>query len=261
MEFRILGPLEIAADGALQLGGASQRALLVLMLLHANEVISSDRLLDELWPGGPPASGATALQVRVSQLRKALGPEAERLEPMPPGYVFRVRPGELDLDRFSRLIREADGADPGTAASTLRAALALWRGPALVEFAYESFAQAAIARVEELRLLALERRVEADLALGHHGDLVGELEALILEHPLRERLREQLMLALYRSGRQAEALEAYRAARRALVEDLGIEPSPALQELERAILRQAPELRLAAPVRSILVAPRAGGPP
>ena len=260
MEFGILGPLEIATDGEVQLRGASQRALLALLLLHANVVVSSDRLLDELWPDGPPGSGLTALQVRVSQLRKALGPAAERLETKPPGYVFRVRHGELDLDRFSRLLGEADGADPGAAAGKLREALALWRGPALAEFAYESFAQAAIGRLEELRLLALERRVEADLALGRHDDLVGELEALILEHPLRERLRGQLMLALYQSGRQAEALEAYRAARRALVEGLGIEPNPALQELERAILRQAQELRLAAPARSILVAPQGDGP-
>src|SRR5262245_41304974 len=189
MQFGILGPLEIAADGAVQLGGASQRALLVVLLLHANEVVSSDRLLDELWPDGPPASGVTALQVRVSQLRKALGPAAGRLETKPPGYVFRLRDGELDLDRFSRLLREADGADPVTAATTLREALALWRGPALVEFAYESFAQAAIGRIAELRLLALERRVEADLALGHHGELVGELEALGLEPPRPRRPR------------------------------------------------------------------------
>jgi hypothetical protein len=167
-----------------------------------------------------------------------------------------VRSDELDLDRFSRLLGEADGADPATAAAKLREALALWRGPALAEFAYESFAQTAIRRLEELRLTALERRIEADLDLGFHGELVGELQALVAEHPLRERLRGQLMLALYRSGRQAEALESYHATRRALVDGLGIEPSPALQELEKSILRQDPYLRLAAPERSIMVAPQ-----
>jgi DNA-binding SARP family transcriptional activator len=257
MEFRILGPLEVADGGrTLALGGTSQRALLALLLLHANEVVSSDRLLDELWPGEAPSSGVTALQVRVSQLRKALGPAAERIETRPPGYVLHAGPGELDLDRFARLLDEAESEAPAAAAERLREALALWRGAALADFAYDSFARAASGRLEELRLVALERRIEADLALGRQLVLVGELEALVTEHPLRERLRGQLMVALYRSGRQAEALEAYREARRALVEELGIEPSPALQELERAILRHDPALGLTGPGRSILVAPR-----
>ncbi len=256
MEFRILGSLEVTGEGRrVPLGGASQRALLALLLLHANEVVSTDRLIDELWGEQPPESGATALQVRVSQLRKTLGSAAERLETKAPGYLFRLGPDELDLDRFSRLLSEADEAEPPVAARTLREALALWRGPALADVAYESFAQAPIVRIEELRLAALERRIEADLALGRHADLVGELEALVVEHPLRERLRGQLMLALYRSGRQAEALEAYQATRRALVGSLGIEPSPALRDLELAILRQDPELTLATLKRSILVTP------
>ena len=257
MDFRILGPLEVIGDGrTLTLGGASQRALLALLLLHANEVVSSDRLLDELWTDEPPRSGVTALQVRVSQLRKALGTEADRIETKAPGYVVRVASGELDLDRFSRLFEEAGGAEPATAAEKLRDALALWRGPTLADFAYERFAAAAIERIEELRLAALERRIDADLALGRDAEVVGELEALVGGHPFRERLRGQLMLALYRSGRQAEALEAYQATRHALVDGLGIEPSPALHELERAILRQDPELNLPRLERSILVAPR-----
>src|SRR5436190_9699807 len=257
MEFRILGPLEAVVDGRLvALGGSSQRALLALLLLQANEVVSSDRLVDELWAERPPSSGATALQVRVSQLRKALGPAAERLETKPPGYRLRVGRDELDLERFSQLVEEADGAAPGVASERLRQALALWRGPPLADLAYESFAQAAIARIEELRLVALEQRLDADLALGRHADVVPELEALVAGDPLRERFRGQLMVALYRSGRQVEALEAYREARRALTAELALEPGPALQELERAILRQDPELGLGPLSRSILVAPR-----
>jgi DNA-binding SARP family transcriptional activator len=257
MQFRILGPLELACNGEpLPLGGASQRALLALLLLHANEVVSSDRLIDELWADAPPASGVTALQVRVSQLRKALGDAAPRLETRPPGYLFRVGRDELDLERFSRLVGEADVAPPLAAAELLRDALGLWRGPPLADLAYESFAQAAIRRIEELRLAALERRIDADLALGRHTEVVLELESLVDAEPLRERFRGQLILALYRSGRQAEALDAYQQARRTLIEELGLEPSPALQELERAILQQNPELDVGRPERSILVAAR-----
>ena len=263
MEFRILGPLEVVGDGRpLSIGGGSQRALLALLLLHANEVVSSDRLMDELWTGKPPGSGVAALQVRISQLRKALGRDAVRVETKPPGYVLRVAQDELDLSRFSRLLEEADGADPAVASGKLGEALALWRGAPLADLAYESFAQAAIGRIEELRLAALERRIDADLALGRHAELVGEVEELAARHPLRERLHGQLMLALYRSGRQAQALEAYQLTRRALVDGLGIEPSPALQELEQAILRQDPELALVGtPVleRSILIAPLGEG--
>jgi DNA-binding SARP family transcriptional activator len=260
MEFGILGPLQVRdGDRELTLTGSKQRAVLAILLLHVGEVVSSDRLIDELWGGEPPDSGVTALQVRVSQLRKALGPAAEQLETRAPGYVLRLRPGQLDLQRFERLVAQAEAAEPELAAGLLRDALALWRGRALADFEYEPFAQAAIGRLEELRLTVLERRIEADLALGRAAALVGEIEALVAEHPLRERFRAQLMLALYRSGRQAEALAAYQATREALVDGLGIEPTPALQELERAILQQDPGLDLQGPPvteRSILVAPQ-----
>ena len=201
MEFRILGPTEADDDGnTLPLGGAKQRALLAILLLHANEVVSADRLVDDLWAGEPPESGVAALQVRISQLRKALGPAGERVRTQPPGYVLRVEPDELDLNRFELMLARAEGAAPAEAATTLRDALGLWRGAPLADFAYEPFAQAAIGRLEDLRLLALEKRIDADLSLGRHGELVGELETIVREHPLRERPRGQLMLALYRSG-------------------------------------------------------------
>ncbi len=258
MEFRILGPLEVLdGDRAVELGGQRQRSLLALLLLHANQVVSASRLIEELWPEEASDSHAGALQASVSRLRKSLGSGAELLVTLPTGYVIKLAPEQLDLDRFERLVQEADDAEPQEAAERLREALALWRGPALADFAYEPFAQAAIGRLEEVHLLAVEMRIDADLALGRHAALVAELDALAAEHPLRERLRGQLMLALYRSGRQAEALAAYQTARRVLVDELGIEPSATLQELERAILRQDPALELAqatAPERSILVA-------
>jgi DNA-binding SARP family transcriptional activator len=248
VEFRILGPLEVLADGRpLPIAGEKQRALLALLLLHANEVVSSDCLLDQLWGERPPAAGATALRVRVSQLRKALGVVAERLETKPPGYRLRLTSGELDLDRFSRLLEEATGAEPTVAAERLRDALALWRGPALEELADQQFAQVEIARLEELRLTALELRLEADLALARHAGVIAELEALVRQHPLRERLRAQLMVALYRSERQVDALAVYTATRRTLIDELGIEPSPTLQDLQRAIL--AHDRVLDAPLR------------
>ncbi len=266
MEFRILGPLEVWDGGAeVSLGGPKPRALLAGLLLHPNEVVPTDRLIDELWGEDSPEDAAAALRVNVSRLRKALPQDV--LTTRSPGYVIRVEPDELDLHRFERLVDEgrsllARGL-AADASERLRDALSLWRGPALADFAYESFAQAAIARLEEIRLAAVELRIDADLALGRHDELVGELEALVAEHPLRERLRRYLMTALYRSGRQAEALDAYQDARRALVDELGIDPSPALQELERAILRQDPSLDVEAPApagvrevaeRSILVA-------
>ncbi len=241
------------------LPGARQRALLAVLLLHANQLVSSDRLLDDLWGDEQPESGIAALRVRVSQLRKALGGAGGRLETRPSGYLLRVEPDELDLDRFCRLAGHAAGSEPHRAAESLRAALALWRGPALADLAYESFAQAAVGRLDELRCGALERRIDSDLALGRHADLLAELEELVAVEPLRERFRAQLMMALYRCGRQADALAAYRSARETLVEELGIEPGPALQELERAVLRQDPALELTslpAPERSILVAVR-----
>ena len=271
MEFRVLGPLE-ARDGerVMTLGGARQRALLAILLLRAGEVVSVDRLIDELWGDEPPATAAHTVQVFVSRLRKALELGGfSRLRTRAPGYVIELETDELDLARFERLVERARGeiaASPQAAAATLREALALSRGPALADFAFEPFAQAPAARLEELRLATLEERIDADLACGRHTELVGELESLVREHPLRERLRGQLMLALYRSGRQAEALDVFQAGRRALVDELGIDPSPALQRLERAILQQDASLELAPapaaeartavrPQRSILLAP------
>jgi DNA-binding SARP family transcriptional activator len=239
MDFRILGPLEvIAGDRALALGGGRQRKLVAILLLHANEFVSSERLIEDLWGEQRPDTASKALQGYISQLRKALAPDT--LVTRPGGYVLRLAPGELDLDRFERLIDGAREAEPRVAAEKLREALALWRGPPLADFAYDEFAQSEIARLEERRLVALERRVEADLALGRHAELAGELAALVTRHPLRERLRAQLMLALYRSGRQAEALEAYTDARRTLRDELGLEPSEELQQLQRAILAHDP---------------------
>ena len=246
MDFRVLGMLEVRDDeGAeLALAPGRQQALLVVLLLNANEVVSTDRLVDGLWGERAPATAVKAVQNHVSQLRKTLGDR--RLLTRGRGYMLDVAPGELDLERFEQLAdsgaRALDQGDAASAAAMLRDALALWRGPALAEFAYESFAQGPAARLEELRLGALERRIEADLELGRHAKLVGELEGLVAAHPLRERLRAQLMLALYRSGRQADALDVYREARRALDEELGLEPSEELRELERAILRHDPAL-------------------
>jgi DNA-binding SARP family transcriptional activator len=264
MYFRILGPLEVVEDGkALPLGGPRQRALLAILLLRANQVVSNDRLIDELWAEGPPPTAAKAIQVYVSKLRKQLG--ETRLVTRAPGYVLLLDPSELDLARFEQLVARARRADPETAAGLLREALALWRGAPLADLEYEAFAQTEIARLEELRLGALEERVDADLAAGGHREALGELEALVAAHPLRERLAGQLMLALYRSGRQVEALDAYQSTRRLLVEEIGLEPNPALQRLEKAILTQDPALDppraaeipvpVAAPERVILVAP------
>ena len=223
MEFRILGPMEVTEQGqSVPLGGAKQRALLAVLLLHPNEVVSSDRLIDGVWAGEPPATALKTLQVYVSQLRKRLGTDV--IVTRAPGYLLRVDRDDLDLSRFELLVKEAKGAAPEVAAAKLRQALALWRGPPLAEFTYEPFAQTEIGRLEELRIAALEERIEAELALGLHADLVAELEALVAQHPLRERLRGQLMLALYRSGRQAEALHVYQDGRRLLVEQLGIDP-------------------------------------
>jgi DNA-binding SARP family transcriptional activator len=242
--------------------------VLALLLTRANQVVSSELLIDELWGENPPATAANVLQSYVSHLRKAVGSDV--ILTRPPGYVVQVAPDGLDLDRFERLVDDARQAKPEEAGRLLREALSLWRGPALADFAYEPFAQAEIARLEELRLAAVERRIEADLACGRHAELVGELEALVAKHPLREHLRGQLILSLYRSGRQAEALEVYQQARRALVDELGIEPSASLQELEGSILRQDPALdlprgveagrasapaELTYPERSILVVP------
>jgi DNA-binding SARP family transcriptional activator/streptogramin lyase len=247
MEIRILGPLEAWVDaGRVDLGGGRQRALLALLTLHANEVVSSERLIDELWGAQPPATAQKALQNLVSQLRRTLGSTAERaLVTYSPGYSLRLGDDALDAWRFERLAAEGRHLleeEPARAAERLRSALALWRGDPLLEFAYEPFAQAEITRLHELRLEALEDRIDADLSLGRDAELVPELEALVAAFPLRERLRRQLMLALYRTGRQAEALETYRLARTVMREELGLEPGAALKRLEHAILEQDPSL-------------------
>ena len=258
MDFRILGPLEALQDGEpVALRGGRQRALLALLVLHVNEVVAAERLVTELWPAGAPATAAKIVQTYVSDLRKALGDAA--IATRPPGYVLRADPQAVDARRFEGLVaagsRAVAAGAPAEAAGVLGEALALWRGPALVEFAYESFAQAEIARLEELRLVALEQRLEADLALGRELDVLGELEALVAANPLRERLRGQLMVALYRAGRQSEALHAFQDARKALNAVLGIEPGPSLRALEHAILQHDPSL--GAPRRA--QAPMAGG--
>jgi DNA-binding SARP family transcriptional activator len=241
-EFRILGPLEVSDEtGPLLLGGQKQRAVLALLLLEPGRVVATDRLIDALWGEQPPRTATTSLQNFISQLRKTLGVEV--LETKAPGYRVRVRPGELDLDRFRVLVESSRNDELAARAQKLRQALALWRGPALADFAYEAFAQPHIAHLEEQRLATLEERIDADLQTGAHADLIGELETLVEEYPMRERLRGQYMLALYRSGRQAEALQAYQEGRRILVDQLGIEPSRELQQLHGAILRQDVDLQ------------------
>jgi predicted ATPase/DNA-binding SARP family transcriptional activator len=243
----VLGPLEVVADGRdLTPARPKQRALLALLLLRRNEVVSSDELIEALWGGSPPETAQTALHGHVSALRKLLG--AEAIETRAPGYLLRLAPERLDLGRFEALIEQARPEQRAERrAELLRSALALFRGEPLADFRYEAFAREEIARLEELRVAALEERIQAELELERHGELVPELERLVTAHPLRERLRVQLMLALYRSGRQADALYAYQEGRRILVEELGLDPGPALQELERRILQQDPVLGLAAP--------------
>ena len=245
MEVRLLGSLELAEDGLpVAVGGVRQRAVLALLLLHANQVVPAERLLVELWGEDAPPTAVNALQAAVSRLRRAL-PQG-RLITRPVGYLFRAAPPEVDMERFEQLLasgREALARGAAAdAAGMLRRALSLWRGPALADFRFDPFAQAEIARLEELRLDCIEERVEADLALGAAGELVGELQRLTAEQPLRERLRGQLMLALYRSDRQADALAVYRDLHNLFAEELGLEPAPALRELEAAILRQDPSL-------------------
>ena len=254
MEFRLLGPLEVVDGGApLPIPARKQRALLAVLLLSANRTVARERLVDDLWGEEAPESARKMVQIYVSQLRKAL-PNA-RLHTRPPGYLLEVADDELDLARFERLVADGRAAlangSPHDGAGRLREALGLWRGPALAEFS-EPFAPHEAARLEELHVAAFEWRIEADLALGRHADVVAELEALIGRYPLRERLRSQQMLALYRAGRQAEALASYQAFRRALSDELGIDPSASLKELERRMLRQDAELEHRAPVGATL---------
>lgn len=245
MDFGVLGTVEARKDGvSVSVGGPKQRALLAMLLLARNEAVSKDRLIDALWGENSPATAAHTLDAYVSRLRKLVG--VERLTRSAGGYVLHVEPDELDLDRFERLAAEgrahlaARRADE--AAHSLRSALEVWRGPAVADLVYEPFGARAADALEGSRLAAIEDRIEADLASGGSADLVAELEALVAEHPFRERLTAQLMLVLYRSGQQARALDIYRAGRQRLAEDLGLEPGLPLRELERAILKQDPAL-------------------
>ena len=249
MDFRVLGPLEVRSDhGPVELKGPKPRAVLAYLLLHANQPVSWDRVADAVWGEDVSSdSRKSVVQVNVSRVRKALG-DADVLTTKGAFYELRVRPGELDSDRFERYVEEGRKAlaagDPDGAATLLREGLSLWRGAPLADLTFEAFAQADITRLEEQRLGALETRVTADLEAGRHAALVGELRQLVADHPTRERLAGQLMLALYRCGRQAEALEAFQDTRRRLVEDIGVEPGPELRELQEAILRQDESLDL-----------------
>ena len=267
MDFRILGPLGVYDDQGRELepGGRQQRIVLAMLLLHRNEVVSVDRLIDAVWGERAPANAVKNVQIHVSRLRKTLA--ADVLRTRANGYVLEVGPDELDVDRFERLVEEGRRALAAgsleDAAVTLEAALALWRGAPLSDFAYDSFAQSEISRLDELRLGAVEERLDTDLALGRHQDVTGELQALTAQHPLRERLRGQLMLALYRSGRKPDALRVYDEARRLLAEELGLEPGEALQRLHQAVLTDDPALEApprVAPTRAPAGA-RAAPPP
>jgi len=248
----VLGPLEVTHDGrTLDLGAPRQRAVLAFLLLRANEVVPTDRLAEALWPGEIPRTAAKAIQVYVSGLRKAFGSARDVLETRGPGYVLRVGAGEFDLHEFERLIATARGEEPAARLATLRNALSLWRGAPLSDFAYEEFVQPEAARLEELRQHALEERIEAELGAGGGSELIGELQSLVTERPLQERPRSLLMRALYRAGRQSEALEVFREGRRSLDQALRLEPGPELKELERAILRHDPALAAMAPSTTV----------
>ncbi len=244
LDFRLLGPLEVSDEtGTLLLGGQKQRSVLALLLLEAPRPVPIDRFIDVLWGEQPPRTAATSLQNFISQLRKSLG--ADVLVTKAPGYALAVEPDQVDLNRFRSLVAEARTAADATArADKLRAALELWRGPPLADLTFEAFAAAFATPLDEERLAAVEDRIDAELELGRHQVLVGELEQLVEQHPVRERLRAQLMLALYRSGRQAEALDVFQHARRFLVDQLGIEPGPDLRALHASMLRQDVGLRV-----------------
>jgi YVTN family beta-propeller protein len=255
VDFNILGPFEVRdSEGtAIQLPGGRERSLLALLLIHRGEVVSGDRIVDALWGARAPGTATKAVQGYVSHLRRVLEPgdAGAVLVTRPPGYVLQTDDETVDAVRFERLAadgrRALEDGSPAEAARLLDQALALWRGPALAEFAFEDFARDDIGRLDDLRLAATEDRVESLLQLGRHGELVGKLDALVAANPLRERLRGQSMLALYRSGRQSDALQVYRDGRRLLASELGLEPGPELQRLERAILAQDPAL--AAPLK------------
>ena len=242
MEFRLLGPLEVrSGNDTLPLGGAKQRALLAILLLQANHVVSRERLSELLWNDDPPPTADHVIEVYVSQLRRVLEPDGAPYKVLlrkPAGYVLEVEPSDIDTTKFARLVEGARSSPPAEASAQLARALEMWRGPALADFAGERFAFSEAARLDELRLFATEERIDAELKLGHHARLIGELQGLVEQHPLRERLCGQLMLALYRSGRQAEASDVYQKTRERLVDELGMEPGPELQALLKRILQQ-----------------------
>jgi DNA-binding SARP family transcriptional activator len=246
IEVRLLGPLEVELSGEpVRFEGVKQRRLFVLLAMRAPDPVSGDELLEALWGDELPASATQALQKHISRLRRRLGDGAP-VHHRPAGYALEIDPQAVDSRRFEDLLRrgrsELAREDPESAAADLRAALALWRGEALADHRFDEFAQHEIARLEELHVEAIEERLAAELASGRDANLVGDLSALVAEYPLRERLRAQLMLALYRAGRQAEALETMRMGRRLLMDELGIEPGPELRRLERMILAHDPEL-------------------
>jgi DNA-binding SARP family transcriptional activator len=244
MEFRLLGPLEVLSEGQpLPIGGAKQRGVLALLVLAPNEVVSTDRLIDEVWGHRPPKSVDASLQNCISNLRALLG--RELIETRPPGYLLNVDPASVDALRFEQALDASRDLDPPERAAALREALALWRGSPLADLELDGVARAAVSRLDELRLAALEQRIEAELALGHHDETLGELEALAVRHPGREHLRHLQMLALYRAGRQRDALRVYQEVRLELVEEFGLEPSESLRTLERMIIAHDPALRLA----------------
>ena len=248
LRFRMLGPVEVERDGQpIAVAGRQQRVVLALLLIHANQPVSADRLVEELWGAPTPVRALKRLQLTITRLRKALDSSGGRaLETVAGGYRLTVGPSDLDADVFRARVRDGRRAleqgEPARAAEILRAALGLWRGPPLADVAYEPFAAAVVRTLEDLRLDALELAIEADLAAGRHRDVVVEIEALVAAHPLRERLHAQRMVALYRCGRQSEALAAYRFARATLVSELGLEPGPELRRLEAEILMQSPAL-------------------
>ncbi len=246
-EFRILGRTEVVRDGQpVGLGGPKQRALLTYLVLHVGQVVAADRLTDVLWPQAPFDAASRSLQVYVSALRKALGEAGGLVQSRQGGYVLTATADQVDVSRFETLARDGvaalEAGDPQRADALLSDALRLWRGSPLADVADEESAQSAVGRLEEARLAAVENQMEARLALARHQDAIPELTDLVTKHPFRERLLGQLMLALYRSGRQADALEAYRAGSARLVEDLGVEPGPALRVMHSAILRHDPTL-------------------
>ena len=249
MEFRLLGPLEVLSDGQpLPIGGSKQRGVLALLLLAPNEVVSTDRLIDEVWGPRPPKSVEASLQNCISNLRAVIG--RELIETRPPGYVLNVDAGSVDALRFEHAVDASRELDPPERAAALREALALWRGQPLGDLEFEGTARAAVSRLDELRLAALEQRIEAELALGHHDAILGEIEALAIRHPARERLRHLQMLALYRAGRQRDALRVYQEVRLELLEEFGLEPSESLRTLERMIIGHDPALRLSPDARA-----------